>query len=359
MDVESGWITLGNTFLGKLNTDVGASLEFFNPFINYEIINDSPLFDPYPSQVIEGTFNYIQSGGIIEKTDGTYILLTPIIFGAHAKRSLYYATSSDLENWTFHNQKILSTDMIPFAKTEGNVFSTNNPYRLENGNLLVLLGVEQPNGNYTSAYMVIDENLNIIKPPKQIMIPEWNGPNQNSFPLSLIKFKNKFRILFHRRNPNFIDREVHEVIATNLFDALDLNKSITSSRVIHRGSESSGYLRGKADDASYLIFNSNLYILLGSEEISSNYLTSRNRQYGLISWDGKIWKHDVRSPLFVNPMQLHHKYPVYSWAWCHLGGFVSPIIKDETLYVFMSFAVDNPDYFISGIKIPIAPKIQI
>ncbi len=353
VNLNTGWITLGKTYIGNLNTNEGAEIEFFNPFVNYSIINDSPLFNSYPTSVTEGAFNYIQPGGIIEKTDGTYLLLTPVVFGAHAKRSIYYATSNNLEDWIFHDKKILSTDMIPFAKTNGNVFSTDNPYKLENGNFLVLLGVQLPNNNYTSAYMIIDENLNIIEVPKQIMIPEWNGENQNSFPLALTKFENQFRILFHKRKPNFIDREIHEVIATDLFEAFTSNKSILSSRLIHKGSKSNGYLRGKADDASYIKYNSKLHILLGSEERHSNYLTSNNREYGLMNLNGSNWNHDSRSPLLVNPVQLHHKYPIYNWAWDHLGAFASPIIKDETLYIYMAFGTDNPDYFISGIKIPL------
>jgi hypothetical protein len=65
------------------------------------------------------------------------------------------------------------------------------------------------------------------------------------------------------------------------------------------------------------------------------------------------WKHDARSPLIVNPVQLFKKYPIYAWAWDHLGGFASPIIKNKTLYIYMAFGTDNPDYFISGIKIPL------
>lgn len=350
IDLVDGWITLGQTYLGNLDKNVGARVEFFNPFVNYDIINDRPLFNPYPTQVTEGVFNYMQPGGIIEKSDGTYILLTPVVFGNHAKRSIYYATSSNLEDWTFHNEKLLSTDMIPFAKTSGNVFSTDNPYKLENGNFLVLLGVQLPNGNYTSAYMIIDENLTIIQQPKEIMIPDWHGVNQNSFPLSLTKFENKYRILFHKRNPSFIDREIHEIVFTDLFGALDNNTSILSSNIIHKGTTSSGYLRGKADDASYLQFNSKLYILLGSEELNSNYLTSNNREYGLMNWNG-AWSHDERSPLLINPVQLYHKYPIYDWSWDHLGAFASPIIKNGSLYIYMAFGTDNPDYFISGIKI--------
>jgi hypothetical protein len=353
VDLQTGWITLGNTYLGSLNKNIGESIEFFNPFINYNIINNRPLFNPYPTSVTEGVFNYMQPGGIIEKTDGTYVLLTPVVFGFHDSRSIYFATSNNLEDWTFHNQKILSTDMIPFAKINGNVFSTDNPYKLDNGNYLVLLGVQQPNNNYTSAYMIIDENLNIIQQPKEIMIPGWNGQNQNSFPLALTKFENKFRILFHKRNTNAIDREIHEVIATDLLSALDFNNNIISSSIIHKGTNSNGYLKGKADDAAYIQFNSKLHILIGSEEVYSSYLTSNNREYGLMNWNETNWNHDSRSPLLINPVELRHKYPIYNWAWDHLGAFASPIIKNQTLYIFMAFGTDNPDYFISAIKIPL------
>lgn len=353
IDLTSGWITLGETFLGSLNKSAGSTIEFFNPFVNYNILNDRPLFDPYPTNVSEGVFNYIQPGGIIEKSDGTYILLTPVVFGNHAKRSIYYATSDNLENWTFHDEKILSTDMIPFAKTNGNVFSSDNPHKLEDGNFLVLLGVQQPNDNYTSAYMIIDEDLNIIQQPREIAIPAWHGENQNSFPLALTKFENNYRMLFHKRNVNASDREIHELIATNLFEALDNNNTIISSRLIQKGVDGTGYLKGKADDAAYIQFNSQLYILLGSEEVYSNYLTSNNREYGLINWKDGTWKHDSRSPLLINPVQLYHKYPIYNWAWDHLGAFASPIIKNGHLYIYMAFGTDNPDYFISGIKIPL------
>ncbi|MCM4151015.1 hypothetical protein DHD05_05365 [Arenibacter sp. N53] len=351
VNTTEGWIGLGNTYLGSLNTRIGATLEFFNPFINYEIINDRPLFSPYPTVASEENLHYIQPGGIIEKSDGTYILLTPVVFGPHTKRSIYYASSTNLEDWTFHDDLVLETMTIPFAKANGNVFSTGNPFRLEDGSLLVLLGVQQPNNNYTSAYMILDEDLNILQQPTEIMIPEWNGLEQNSFPLSITKFNNEYRILFHRRNPSFIDREIHEIVASNLFDALNLNQSIISSNIIHKGNASSGYLRGKADDAAYMEFNSELYILLGAEELGSTYLTSRNREYGLVKWNGGSWDHDSRSPLLVNPVQLYTKYPEYDWAWDHLGAFVSPIIKNNTLYVFMAFGTDNPDYFISGIKV--------
>lgn len=350
---DDGWITLGNTYLGNLNSSIGATLEFFNPFVNYEIIKDKPLFDPYPTSVIEGQFNYIQPGGLFEKSNGTYILLTPIVFGTHSQRSIYYASSTNLEDWVFHNKKILGTSTIPFAKKNGNVFSTGNPLKLDNGNLLVLLGIEQPNNNYTSAYMIMDENLNIIQEPKKIMMPQWNELDKNSFPLSITKFNNQYRLLLHKRNPNFIDREIHEVIFSDLFDALDLDKRIISSKMIHKGTVSNGYLKGKADDATYITFNSELYIIIGGEETNSNYLTSNNREYGLMRLKNEKWFHDSRSPLIVNPVQLQNKYPIYDWAWDHLGGFISPIVKDKVLYLFMAFGTNNPDYYISGIKIPL------
>jgi len=353
IDNSSGWISLGNTYSGRPNLEPGATLEFFNPFVNYSIINNRPLFEPYPSSVTEGNFNYIQPGGILEKTDGSYVLLTPVVFGAHKKRSIYYATSTNLEDWTFENNKLLGTETIPFAKTNGNVFSTDNPLPLEDGTFLVLLGVQQPNGNYTSAYMIIDENLTIIKQPKKIMISGWNSIDQNSFPLAITKFNDTYRILLHRRFSEQIEREVHEIIVSDLFDALDTGGSVTSSTMIQKGSNSSGYLRGKSDDATYIKYNNELYILIAGEEVSSKYLTSINRQYGLMALQDNVWRHDPRSPLLVNPVNLYNKYPIYDWAWDHLGAFISPIIKNDNLYIFMAFGTDNPDYFISGIKVPL------
>lgn len=351
VDVKTGWITLGETYAGFFNMDEGETLEFFNPFVNYEIIQNKPLFETYPTHIQEEYINYIQAGGIIKRAENEYVLLTPVIFGAHEKRAIYYATSSDLENWTFHDQKILGTEQIPFAKKRGNVFSTGNPLELKDGTFLVLLGVEQPNGNYTSAYMILNKELKIVQAPQEINIPEWHGTTQNSFPLAITKHNGVFRVLFHRRSAKFIESEIHEIITKNILKAFDKNKGIISSTVIQKATNETGYLRGKADDASYVSFNSELYILLGSEELPSEYLTSFNREYGLMKLENKQWIHDKRSPLIVNPMKIHNKYPEYEWTSDHLGGFISPIFHENYLYLFLTFGTDNPDYLLSGIKI--------
>ncbi|MBC8755760.1 hypothetical protein H2O64_13875 [Kordia sp. YSTF-M3] len=351
VDVKSGWITLGETYAGFFNMDEGETLEFFNPFVNYEIIHNKPLFETYPTHIQDEYINYIQAGGIIKRAENEYVLLTPVIFGAHEKRAIYYATSSDLENWTFHDQKILGTEQIPFAKAKGNVFSTGNPLELEDSTFLVLLGVEQPNGNYTSAYMILNKELKIVQAPQEIKIPKWHGTNQNSFPLAITKHNGVFRVLFHRRSAKFIEAEVHEITTKNILNAFDKNKGILSSEIIQKAKNESGYLRGKADDASYVTFNSELYIVLGSEELPSEYLTSFNREYGLLKFENKQWIHDKRSPLIVNPMTIHNKYPEYEWTSDHLGGFISPIFHDDYLYLFLTFGTDNPDYLLSGIKI--------
>lgn len=353
VDVSSGWITLGETYAGVFNMDEGETLEFFNPFVNYEIIQNKPLFETYPTHIQEEYINYIQAGGIIKKAENEYVLLTPVIFGAHEKRAIYYATSSDLENWTFHDQKIVGSEQIPFAKATGNVFSTGNPLELKDGTFLVLLGVEQPNGNYTSAYMILNKNLEIIKAAQEINIPEWHGTSQNSFPLAITKHKGVFRVLFHRRSAKFIESEIHEITTKDIFKAFDKNRGILSSTIIQKATNETGYLHGKADDASYVTFNSKLYILLGSEELPSEYLTSFNREYGLLKFENKEWKHDKRSPLLINPMNIYHKYSEYEWTSDHLGGFISPVFHENYLYLFLTFGTDNPDYLLSGMKIKI------
>lgn len=67
VDEDSGWITLGETYAGFFNMDEGETLEFFNPFINYKIINNKPLFKDYPTHIEEEYINYIQSGGILKE----------------------------------------------------------------------------------------------------------------------------------------------------------------------------------------------------------------------------------------------------------------------------------------------------
>lgn len=351
VDIKTGWITLGETFAGVFNMDEGETLEFFNPFTNYSIIGNNPLFKTYPTYIKDEYINYIQAGGIIKRAKNDYVLLTPVVFGAHATRSMYYATSTDLENWTFRDEKILDTSQIPFAKKAGNVFSTGNPLQLKNGTFLVLLGVEQSNGNYTSAYMILNKKLEIVQTPQEINIPEWHGEAQNSFPLAITKHKGMFRVLFHRRSKKFAETEVHEITTKNILKAFNQNKGIISSTIIQKAKNETGYLRGKADDASYISFNSKLYILLGSEELPSEYLTSFNREYGLLSLENNKWIHDERSPLIVNPMTIHNKYPQYEWTSDHLGGFISPIIHENYLYLFLTFGTDNPDYLLAGIKI--------
>ncbi|WP_162819695.1 hypothetical protein [Kordia sp. SMS9] len=351
VDVKSGWITLGETYAGVFNMDEGETLEFFNPFVNYKIIGNEPLLQPYPTHIKDAYINYIQAGGIIKRAKNEYVLLTPVIFGAHKTRAIYYATSSDLENWTFQEKKIVDTSQIAFAKKEGNVFSTGNPLPLKNGTYLVLLGVEQPNGNYTSAYMILNATLDIVQAPQEIKIPEWHGEQQNSFPLAITKHNGVYRVLFHRRSKRFIESEVHEITTKNILKAFNQNKGISSSKIIQKAKDETGYIRGKADDASYITYNSKLYILLGSEELPSEYLTSFNREYGLLSLENDEWIHDARSPLLVNPVNIYNKYPEYEWTSDHLGGFVSPIVHENHLYLFLTFGTDNPDYLLAGIKI--------
>jgi hypothetical protein len=353
VDVNSGWITLGETYEGVFNMDEGETLEFFNPFVNYQIIRNEPLLKPYPTHIQDEYINYVQAGGIIKRSKNDYVLLTPVVFGAHEKRAIYYATSTDLETWDFQPKKVLGTETIPFAKKSGNVFSTGNPLKLKNGNYLVLLGVEQPNGNYTSAYMLLNKKLEIVQAPQEIKIPEWHGENQNSFPLAITKHKGLYRVLFHRRSKSFIASEVHEITTKNILKTFNQNKGIISSKIIQKAKNETGYVHGKADDACYITYNSKLYILMGSEELPSEYLTSFNREYGLLSLENDQWIHDERSPLIVNPVNIYNKYPEYEWTSDHLGGFISPIFHENYLYLFLTFGTDNPDYLLAGMKVKV------
>lgn len=351
IDLDTGWIYLGEVIKSGLELEVGESVEFFNPLINYEIINDRPLFEPYPDYIDNERIKYMQSGGIIERSDNDYVLLVPVVFGHYKSRSIYYATSPDLEHWEFQCKKIVSASDIPFAKKDGHVFSTNNPLKLGNGNYLVLLGVEQPNGKYTSAFMILNHRLEMVQPPAEITINGGYGIEQDSYPLSIVYHNNKYRLLLHRRDADRLKTEVHEFTFENLSQILEGSEQTIPSAILQKGSDDFGYLRGKADDISYFSMNSELYLFIGSEEQPSEYLTSLNRVYGLAKLVDEKWIHDKRSPLLINPIGIHEKFPELEWTADHLGGFISPILKNDQLYLFLSFGSDNPDYYLSGIKI--------
>ena len=331
--------------------DDGETLEFFNPFINYEIVNNKPLLDSYPTYIDDNYIGYIQSGGIIKRKANDYVLLLPVVFGAHKHRAIYYATSTNLESWTFHKRKILDTNSIEFAKKDGNIFSTNNPFLFEENKYLVLLGVECPDGNYTAAYMIIDSDLNIIQKPTKIRIPQLEGNLNSYYPLSIINHDGVYRFLIYDNNRNYNTHKIYEVTTLDILKNFNEGINNQSLQCIIDSETSSGYLKGKMDDASYITYNSELYIIIGSEEYPSEYLTSLNREYGLIHLDKTKWAHDNRSPLIINPMTLHHKFPELEWAADHLGGFILPIFKDNYLYLFLTMGSDNPDYLLSGIKL--------
>lgn len=368
VDLNTGWITYNN-LLGTINNSVGLPIEPFNPFINYKFISgNKPLFDPYPTTAGGVAFTYLQSGGIIEKTDGSYVMICPVIFGSHTSRDLYYATSNDLENWTFVDTKIIGTGDIPWAQQVGNVLSLGNPLKLNNGNFLTLLGVTLPNGNYTCAYMIIDQDLNIIQSPKQIMIENFNGIENNAFPLSIIKYDNKYRLLLHNRTNNVdLNKEVWEAVfdgttEESLFNALD-NGVIESITMIQKGtlSQERGYLYGKCDDGVYLEYNGQLYMFLSGEDRHEDFVTSNNREIGLakLSSNGK-WVFDKRSPIILNPVQLFRKYPELTYCWDHIGTYMSPIIKGNDLYMFLAMkGFDESGYYLlCGIKISLEDITQ-
>lgn len=344
VDIQTGWISLeGEGF------DLDQHVEFFNPLINYQIINNGPLLDPYPEFIEGDNFNYIQSGGIFQKEDSTFVLLTPVVYGNHDKRSIYFATSKDLHHWEFHEKAFLTSNMIPFARPNVNVFTTGNPLQMEDGNLLFLLAVEQNKGEYASAFMIVDENLNINVQPQ--LIKFYNLNIENSLPLSITKFNNQYRILIAVRNPELKRQQILEITTSELLATITGENAIFNETTIIDYHFSSGYLNGKIDDISCLKYQGDLYIIIGSEEKESSYLTFDNRVYGTARLEGEQWIHDKKSPTILNPIGYENRFPEYMWATDHLGGFVSPIIFNEELFIFMSFGSDNPDYYLTGIKI--------
>lgn len=350
----------GTTYLGSPNFAVGQKIELFNPFINYNYIpTDNPLFNPYPTTVGGVSFSYIHTGGMFEKINGTYVLLCPVSFNNDNERKIYYATSPDLETWTFTDTLLLEDSTISFAKHPGNVFTDSNPLKMNDGKYLFLLAVETPSGNYTSAYMVIDENLNITTPPTQITINSASFNFTNHFPLAITYYNGGFRAVIHNRADNIdLNKEAWEFVLTitntdtNLLAFLNGTSAVTTATKIHDADLESGYLNGKMDGAEYIAYGSDLFLLKASEQENvGNWVTSNNREIGIAKLVSGAWVDDVRSPILVNPVQLYNKYPQYDFAWDHFGAPFAHIIKNGWLYLYINSGTNSPDYWVSGIKI--------
>lgn len=349
----------GTTYNGTPNFNVGQKVEFLNPFINYSLVpSDRPLFSPYPTTAGGSTFNYMHPGGVFQRANGTYVMMVNVVRGAHTSRQVYYATSSDCENWTFQNTEILNTSSIPFAKTNGNVFTTGNPYKMPNGEWLFLLAVEKPDGNYTGGYFVVNDSLSVITNPQQT---SYAG-NSNYFPMSITYYNGRYRVFYHNRSDN-VDinksstEETYQVAESeaNVTQILNGGISLTSRITIYDANLDSGYLNGKVDDIAYINDGNDLYIILGGEEEpTSGWVTSNNREYGIAKLSGQTtWINDPRSPMIVTPMQFYRKYPALDFFWDHIGGQMSPIVRNGHLYIFFAAGSDSPDYYMAGAKIPL------
>ncbi len=361
VDITSRWITYGGNYLGSVDYSVGMKIEFFNPFVNYEIIpnRETPLFNPYPTPKELGLleYHYLLPLSVFQKPNKAYVLLFGAVIGNHIRRQLYSASSADLVNWTVNGTPETFLDNLPFGDGDGRAFITGNPIVLDSGNLLFTFGVTHSNdsSSYMGGYFITDSSFNIIGFPKQINIPGYTGTSNNFIPMSSIKYNGKFRLLFHRRLSQVIDRDNHEFICdsddASILDMLD-SGNYQSTSVIHKGSDysSNSYLWGHSDNNSYFIYENELYLLSQQTAHAYGWVTHWNREQGLIRLVDNDWLQDSRNPLIVNPVQLFRKYDDMFWNYDHLGGIVCPILKDGYLYQFLTMASDNPDYFISCVK---------
>jgi hypothetical protein len=153
------------------------------------------------------------------------------------------------------------------------------------------------------------------------------------------------------REKEFKHQKVIERTSNSLLGLLGGESSNFKTSTIINNSTASGYLNGKINDISYINYQGELYLLIGSEEKESRFITYDNRVYGLARLKDGQWTHDKKSPNILNPIGYEYRFPEFIWATDHLGGFVSPIIKDDDLYIFMSFGTDNPVYDLTGIKV--------
>lgn len=393
---NDGWIYYSTAWLGSMNMNVGATVEFFNPFINYEILNNqcptlstarsnNNTFSGYPTTLNGKSFNYLMTGGLIKKqSDSKY----RNYINATGSGECFIAEDTDINgNFTIISQTpFFDGIQYPAGRIKGleTLMWGTTPCLSKDmitlgGKYIGLLAVKDGNisntylSNYTG-YVILDFDGNIIdnKIYEAVNIntvladkSSWTGGWHIT---GLALFENNWHLIVKNWNQTKLSREEWHIILKsevkdNLITALSdgkpltdiLNLYIDSCILLHRGSDYSStpskIFYGQSDFQLF-VYNDQLYTFFFFEPIQRGTINSMNRMCGLGKWDSVTQTWDYKKGLqIINPIQLYKKYPHLQWCWDHLGNLACPYIEDNILYLGIGMASNDPDYFPAIIKL--------
>jgi len=349
---------------GTFDPAPNEKIEFFNPFLNYELINRSPLLTLTDlASITSTTYDYLVTTALIEG-DGYYEL---IIEAYGTTNAFYRAQSTNLQDWTF-----VGTELFPTYGGSG-MEMASSPYRLDDGNLLVFASFKKTTPQWSSVIGIFDSIYNEIQtfgyvtfPKPADVIAQYEDTLEI---LDLIYFDGHFRAIVHYRKDDVDSNEITKEVVVKC-EKTDVNVM----KFLERGFLDSEYkwvdvqdsamfnifASSKNDGAKYVENNGTLSLFVSAEAANNGVgITSNNRLTGVatlrkgLTEDSEKWVYDKTSPAIINPMQLHYSYPDLDWTWDHLGRQMSFVIVNNTMYVFTSLGGDQStfEYAPAGLKI--------
>lgn len=351
---------------GTFNPTVGTKIEFFNPFLNYELLTRTPLLTLTDLASITATsYNFIVANAIVEG-DGYYDM---IVQAYGTNNAFYIARSTDLQNWTFINEQFS-------AYSASGMEMASSPYRLDDGNLLVFAAFKKTTPTWSSVIGIFDNDYVEIQTFQYVTFPkpaDILAQDEDTLEiLDVIHFDGHYRAIVHYRkddnDPNEVTKEVKvksEKSDANLMKFLERGFLDAEYKWIDVQDSAmfNIFATKKNDGATYVENNGRLSLLLGAESANNGEgITSNNRVIGMgilkkgLTEDSERWEWDKASPFIINPIQLHISYPDLDWAWDHIGRQMSFVIVNNTMYLFTSFGGDQAtiEYAPAGLKLELS-----
>lgn len=409
MGIEGKWIYYSTSWLGNININVGASVEFFNPFVNYQILNNrrptlatadstSNVFTGYPSTLNGKSFKYLMNCGFLKKqSDNKYRSFIGAVGSGEtfvAEDNSINGSFSIVSQTPFFDSVVYPDGRVKGPETlmwgnvdvrENNLFANIGGSNEKKISYIGLLGVKDGNisdvyrANYCG-FVFLDENGDIIAEPNTSGTPVLKIHEANMFKtyLSTISswnggwhitgmsfYKNRWHFIVKNWNYVKMEREAYHFITKENVDILSALESSDLSNInanilercylLHRGNDFSSQPKSifyGQSDFNLFTYDGNLYLIFYFEPIEYGYVNSANRMAGFAIWNRKSQQWNYQNGLqLINPIQMFRKYSNLYWCFDHWGNLCCPYFENEEIYFATYLGTDDPDYFPAIIKL--------
>jgi hypothetical protein len=342
---------------GGTNPSVNDELEFHNPFVNMHNVRGEniPLLQGFVNEGAEYktsgfTVDFMAPGGVFIDSQGRYCLVLNLRVAETSLNSVLAIVRT--RDW----QTFELDDPFLDASTLGNAtrLSTNalTPYKFVHGEdtqTQYILWLCRFNGNDAKpAYMIIDEDGNIIQNVTDLTFDDYGTANQNYQIFDVVLYDNKIRMFGwdwdHTVNNAGDDRENTEYV----FDTNDFGKVLDSTAtftktIVHVGTDptlTNTLMNSQWATWRYVEYDGRLYAFRSylDRGVGSHAIANANRGYmwsvlgDTANGDSGPWIHE-RTGLFFNNYIQGDKFndpdgTNWFWQYDHVGG--PPfIIRDD------------------------------